>query len=165
MAFETEQELAELQELLEGSVAGAGSHLAMIFGPETAVRAEELVVLLAGMQVIDLATVTGAGEPRVAPVDGHFLHGRWLFGTSPEAARTRHLAANPAVSAAHTRGEGLCVITHGHAEPVDLRAPGGAETLTYLRRAYPTYDEWASPDNPYWTIRPTRMFVRNPTPS
>ena len=28
--------------------------------------------------------------------------------------------------------------------------------------AYPTFDEWMSLDNPYWTIRPTRMYVRWP---
>lgn len=162
MAHETDQELAQLQELLDRSIAAAGPHLSSIFSADTAVSAAELVDLLPGMQVIDLATVTAGGEPRVAPVDGHFFHGRWLFGTASNAARARHLAARPAVSAAHTRGEGLCVITHGHAEPVDLRSPEAAEVLALLRRTYPTFDEWASLDSPYWSIRPTRMYVRYP---
>lgn len=162
MAFETEQELTELQALLDRSAAGVGPHLGSIFSPDHAVSAAELAGLLPGMQVLDVATVPARGEPRVAPVDGHFLHGRWTFGTAANAARARHLAANPAASAAHTRGEGLCVITHGHVEAVDLASGAGEELLAYLRGAYPGFDGWADPSNPYWSIRPTAMLVRLP---
>ena len=162
MAHETEADLLELQELLDESMSHAGKHLAAIFGETPPVPAGELVELLAGMQVLDLATVTASGEPRVAPVDGHLYRARWLFGTAPNAARARHLAARPAVSAAHTRGEGPCVITHGYAEPVDLRTREAAPIVEFLRVAYPTFDEWMSLDNPYWAIRPTRMYVRWP---
>jgi hypothetical protein len=162
MAHETPDDLQALQALLDTSLAQAGPHLASIFGETPPVPAAELVALLDGMQVLDLATVTASGEPRVAPVDGHLYRGRWLFGTATNAARARHLAARPAVSAAHTRGEGPCVITHGYAEAVDLREPAAAPVLAHLRAAYPTFDEWGSLDNPYWTIRPTRMYVRWP---
>src|SRR5262245_44929967 len=139
MAFETEHELDELQALLDRSEAAAGAHLASIFTKGWTLTARELVALLSGMQIIDLATVTAAGVPPGAPGDGHFLHGRWTFGTAPNAARAFHLAARPAVSAAHTRGEGLCVITHGHAERVDMAGPAGQELLAYLRTVYPGY--------------------------
>ena len=162
MAHETAADLLELQELLDQSMSHAGKHLAAIFGETPPVPAGELVELLAGMQVLDLATVTASGEPRVAPVDGHLDRARWLFGTAPNTARARHLAARPAVSAAHTRGEGPCVITHGYAEPVDLRTGRRPRWSSSCALAYPTFDEWMSLDNPYWTIRPTRMYVRWP---
>jgi hypothetical protein len=162
--YETDATIAELQELLDRSIAAAGPHLQAIFGPETAVPAAELVELLPGMQVIDLATVTASGLPRVAPVDGLFFEGRWIFGSSPQSARARHLARRPGVSAAHTRGEGLCVITHGHAVPVDLRKAGSAAVLAHWRDIYPTFDEWASPDTPCWRLEPTHLFARRPAP-
>ena len=42
----------------------------------------------AGPAVLNIATVTARGEPRLSAVDGHFLHGRWYFttaGDSPKA--------------------------------------------------------------------------------
>jgi hypothetical protein len=160
MTFETPEDLRRLQDLLDRSIAGAGSHLRSIYDHAEPVTAEDLVAELPGMQVLDLATVTARGEPRVSPVDAHFLWGRWLFGTAPNAARAVHLAARPAVSAAHTRGEGFCVITHGHVERLDLASDRGREVLAYLRSVYPTFDDFASEDNPYWFIEPTHLFAR-----
>jgi Pyridoxamine 5'-phosphate oxidase len=159
---ETDADLRALQKVLDESYATAGEHLRSIFDHTPRVPAAELVELLPGMQVIDLATVTPRGEPRVAPVDGLFFRGRWHFGTSPTAFRTRHLAANPAASAAHTRGEGLCVLTHGRVEPIDLRDPSAAGFLAHVRDIYPTFDEWASVDSPYWALEPARVYVRRP---
>jgi uncharacterized pyridoxamine 5'-phosphate oxidase family protein len=160
MTFESAEDLRWLQDLMDRSMAGANAHLRSIYEHAKPVTAEDLVAELTGMQVVDLATVTAKGEPRVSPVDAHFLWGRWLFGTSPEAARAKHLAKRPAVSAAHTRGEGFCVITHGHVQRVDFASERGEEVLAYLRSAYPNYDDWASPDNPYWFIEPTHLFAR-----
>ncbi len=160
MTYESAEDLRRLQDLLDRSLAGANAHLRSIYDHAKPVTAEDLVAELKGMQVIDLATVTAKGEPRVSPVDAHFLWGRWLFGTAPNAARAVHLRARPAVSAAHTRGEGFCVITHGHVERVDLDTPRGQEVLAYLRQAYPGYDDWSGPENPYWFIEPTHTFAR-----
>lgn len=91
-----------------------------MFSDERRLSAEQVAERLTGVCVLDLATVTARGEPRVAPVDGLFYRGRWHFGSSPEAARTRHLAARPAVSASHTRGEALAVVVHGTARPVEV---------------------------------------------
>ncbi|WBC12317.1 pyridoxamine 5'-phosphate oxidase family protein [Micromonospora sp. WMMA1947] len=62
------------------------------------------------MCTLALSSVTAKGEPRISGVDGHFLRGKWYFGTAPDAAKARHLAARPAVSAAHMRGEDLGVL-------------------------------------------------------
>jgi hypothetical protein len=160
MSYETADDLAELQALLDISMSNAGEHLRSIYEHTPPITAEELVELLPGMQVIDLATVTASGEPRVSPVDGHLFKGKWHFGSATNSVRARHLAARPAASAAHTRGEGLCVITHGHTELLDLRDPASAEFLAYLRGVYPSFDDWNHLDSPYWVLQPTHMFAR-----
>ena len=54
------------------------------------------------------------------------------------------------------------MLTHGRVEAIDLREPSTAEFLAYLRRAYPTFDEWASVESPYWSLEPERIYVRRP---
>ncbi|MGZ4140647.1 MAG: pyridoxamine 5'-phosphate oxidase family protein, partial [Actinomycetota bacterium] len=120
---ESLEDLAELQVLLDRSYEAAGSHLRSIFTEERRIGAADLVALLVGVRVLNLATVTAAGEPRVAPVDGHFHRGHFCFGSAPDSARFRHLRARPAVSAAHTIGEELAVIVHGTAIQIDVGAP------------------------------------------
>ncbi|QHG81632.1 MULTISPECIES: pyridoxamine 5'-phosphate oxidase family protein [Rhodococcus] len=137
---ETPTELAELQVLLDTSLSRSTSHLRSIVDASRTLTAEQLVEVLTGMCVLSLATVTAGGEPRISGVDGHFLHGKWYFGTAPNAAKARHLAARPAVSAAHIRGEDLGVFTHGH---VEILNPCGGEPaddwpelLAYLQSFY-----------------------------
>lgn len=72
--------------------------------------------ILTGVCTLAPSTVTAKGEPRVSAVDGHFLHGKWHFGTARGAAKARHLAARPAAGAADLRGEELGVRTHGTVE-------------------------------------------------
>jgi uncharacterized pyridoxamine 5'-phosphate oxidase family protein len=120
---ESLEDLAELQVVLDESYASGGSHLRSIFTEDRRIAAAELSGLLVGVRVLNLATVTAAGEPRVAPVDGHFHRGRFYFGSSPDSVRFRHLRARPAVSAAYTLGEEMAVIVHGNAVEIDVRAP------------------------------------------
>jgi uncharacterized pyridoxamine 5'-phosphate oxidase family protein len=157
---ETADDLRRLQDLLDRSHAGAGPHLRSIFGDERRIPAAELPEMLAGVQVLALATVTARGEPRVAPVDGLFFRGHWYFGSAETSARFRHIRARPAVSAAHTRGEELAVVVHGHAREIDPRAPEHAGFRAYLNATYPGWDdaEWAA-QAPYAWINPTAMFT------
>lgn len=106
---ETESELRELQGLIDASLGRSTAHLQSIITGERSLTAEQLARVLTGMCVLALATVTAQGEPRISAVDGHLLHGRWVFGTSRGAAKARHLRARPAASAAHLRGEDLGV--------------------------------------------------------
>ena len=115
---ETPEELAALQALLDASLARSTAHLRMIVTERT-LSAEQLVERLTGMCTLALATVTARGEPRISGADGHFLHGRWHFGTAPDAAKARHLAARPAASVAHMRGEELGVFAHGTVEVLE----------------------------------------------
>ncbi|MFD0537680.1 pyridoxamine 5'-phosphate oxidase family protein [Actinomadura luteofluorescens] len=137
---ETREELVELQALLDDSRSRSTAHLRSIINAERSVTAERLCRILTGMCTLALSTVTAKGEPRISGVDGHFLHGKWLFGTARDAAKARHMAARPAVSAAHMRGEDLGVFTHGTVEA--LNPPGGELTadwpdlLAYLKGFY-----------------------------
>ena len=73
--YEDDQDRTAVQELLDASFARAGEHLRGIWGEDSRLTAAELSEELPGVQVLDLATVTPRGEPRVAPVDGLFYRG------------------------------------------------------------------------------------------
>ncbi len=109
--YETTEELASLQRLLDSSHDGASEHLRGIINDERTLRAAELTGLLTGMHTLAAATVTRAGEPRVSALDGHFLHGRWTISTSASSPKGRHLHARPAISVACIEGEDLGVFT------------------------------------------------------
>ncbi|MEU9844520.1 pyridoxamine 5'-phosphate oxidase family protein [Actinomadura sp. NPDC048032] len=137
---ETREELKELQTLLDDSLSRSTAHLRSIINTERTLTAEQLCRVLTGMCTLALSTVTALGEPRISGVDGHFLHGKWHFGTAREAAKARHLAARPAVSAAHMRGEDLGVFTHGTVEILNPRdgepAPDWPDLRAYLKGFY-----------------------------
>jgi uncharacterized pyridoxamine 5'-phosphate oxidase family protein len=156
---ETDDDLRELQQLLDRSYHGAGEHLRSIFSEERRISAFELPGLLAGVQVLSLATVTASCEPRVAPVDGLFYRGRLWFGSSDTSMRFRHIRARPQVSAAVVHGEELAVIVHGHAEEVETSSHELSDFSDYLREVYGRdWDDWAS-ESPYARIEPEKMFT------
>ncbi|RKE07809.1 pyridoxamine 5'-phosphate oxidase family protein [Catellatospora citrea] len=137
---ETPEDLVELQALLHASLSRSTSHLRSIINTERTLTAEQLTQVLTGMCTLALSTVTAKGEPRISGVDGHFLHGKWHFGTARTAAKARHLAARPAVSAAHLRGEDLGVFTHGQVEILNPAqgepAADWPELLAYFKDFY-----------------------------
>jgi hypothetical protein len=134
--FETEAELRDLQELLDGSHARSTEHLRRIITDERSLRASEVVGLLTGMRTLNLATVTAHGEPRVSAVDGHLLHAQWIFSTSLTSAKARQIRRQPAVSASYLEGEELGVFTHGRATRIDESDPDYEPTLVYLTDHY-----------------------------
>lgn len=155
---ETLEDLARLQRLLDHSHERAGAHLRSIFTPERRLSAEELAQLLIGVNVLALGTVTSTCEPRVAPVDGLFHRGAFVFGSSPESVRFRHLRRNPAVSGTHTRGEALGVVVHGRARELDLGDAEHEDLVEYLHEVYPDWDEWAA-GSPYAVIDAERLYT------
>ena len=153
---ETPEDLAALQRLLDDSHARAGRHLRSIFDDDRRITAADLPALLPGVQVLNLATVTARGEPRVAPVDGLFYRARFWFGSAHDSARFRHLRRRPAVSAAHTRGEELAIIVHGLAVEVSL---DGHPFRDYCYEVYgEAWDEFG-PGAAYACIEPKAMFT------
>ncbi|WP_018684433.1 pyridoxamine 5'-phosphate oxidase family protein [Actinokineospora enzanensis] len=137
--YETPEELDELQVLLDASLTRSTGHLRSIVSGRT-LTAAQLTRLLTGMCTLALSTVTAGGEPRISGVDGHFLHGKWHFGTARTAAKARHLAARPATSAAHMRDQDLGVFTHGTVETLNPatgpHAPDWPDLLAYFKDCY-----------------------------
>jgi hypothetical protein len=157
---ETEAELDELQTLLDTSLARSTAHLRSIVTPgERTLTARELVRVLTGMCVLSVATVTARGEPRISAVDGHFLHGRWVFSTTGAAAKARHLKARPAVSVAHLRGDDLGVFTHGVAEFISPEHPDWAEIEEHLTRHYGSSPTTWADDVVYLRVVPHWMVA------
>ena len=160
---ETREELAELQALLDASLSRSTAHLRSIINTDRSLSAEQLCRVLTGMCTLALSTVTVKGEPRISGVDGHFLHGKWHFGTARGAAKARHLAARPAVSAAHMRGEDLGVFTHGTVETLNPRdgepAADWPDLLAYFKSFYgEDFFDWDN-DVVYYRLHPHWMTV------
>jgi hypothetical protein len=157
---ETARDLQTLQELLDASYARAGAHLRSIWGADTRLGASAVVAELAGIQLLDLATVTPRGEPRVAPVDGLFFRGSFWFGSAHRSGRFRNIRANPAVSGAVTRGlETFLVIVHGRAVETDPRGPDAGGFASYPRELYKFDWDAIHPTSPYARIEASTMFA------
>jgi nitroimidazol reductase NimA-like FMN-containing flavoprotein (pyridoxamine 5'-phosphate oxidase superfamily) len=158
---ETAEDLAALQQLLDASYASAGEHLLRIHTPERRLTAEQVAERLPGMRLLALATSTADGRPIVGPVDSIFFRGAFVFGSSPDSVRFRHIRARPAVSATHLPGEELSVTVHGRAVAVDVSSGPVREAL--LDVYVPRYGEsWASflDSGPvYARIEADRMFT------
>ncbi len=158
---ETAAELTGLQRLLDASYADAGAHLKAT-EPEThRLTAAETCALLKGVVITDLATVSSRDTPIVAPVDGVFFHGRMWFGSAHESLRFRHIRANPAVSAAVTRGMDYSVLIHGHAGEVDTADGTHEDLFDYFIEVYGeqyrSFDYWGKA--PFAWIEPRRMYA------
>lgn len=161
---ETAADLEALQALIDRSYASAGEHLLRIHTPERRLSAAQVCERLQGMCLLALATVTADGRPLVGPVDGVFLRGAFHFGSAPDSARLRHVAARPAVSATHLPGEELAITVHGRAVPVDVREPEGTElrrTLLdiYVPRYGPEWEDFLDSGTGYARIEASRMFT------
>jgi hypothetical protein len=145
--LETSEELANLQAVLDRSMAFAGPHLRDIITDERRLTAAQLTERLQGMRLLVLATVTADGRPLAGPVDGYFLHGSFWFSTGRGAVRMQHLAARPACSATHLPGEELAVTVHGTAEIFELGDPDFGDLRQamldeYLPKQGPAFEEW-----------------------
>jgi hypothetical protein len=162
---ETPEELDNLQQLLDRSMAGAGEHLRGIITGERRLSAAELAGRLPGMRLLTVATVTADGRPLAGPVDGYFLHGTFWFSSGRNSVRMRHLAARPAVSATHLPGEELAVTVHGRAGLFEMSDPAGAELRQamldwYVPRQGPEFETWLNAlDAVAARIEPEKMFT------
>jgi hypothetical protein len=162
---ETPQELANLQSILNASMATAGPHLRDIITSERRLSAAQLTERLQGMRLLTLATVTADGRPLTGPVDGYFLHGTFWFSSARNSVRLHHLASRPACSATHLPGEEFAVTVHGTAQPFALDDPAYAEFRQamldeYLPKQGPSFEEWLdNADAVGVRIVPEKMFT------
>jgi hypothetical protein len=158
--YETDEDLRALQALLDVSYVRAGAHLRSIWNRDSRLDAAQVSAELTGVQVLDLATVTPRGEPRVAPVDGLFYRGAFWFGSATDSLRFRNIRANPAVSAVLTRGlETFLVMVHGHAIELDPRGPEAGGFAAYPREVYVFDWDAVHPDAPYARIEAKTIFA------
>lgn len=158
--YETQHELDALQDLLDGSLAHAGEHLRSIVRPgERTLDSHQLCAVLTGMRTLSVATVTRRHEPRISGVDGHFLHGRWVFTTSGSAMKMRHLRRRPAVSVAHIVGDDLGVYTHGRAEVLRPDHADFDEVERHLTAHYGSSPRSWGDDIPYVRVQPHWMVA------
>jgi hypothetical protein len=121
--YETDNDVRGLQELLDRTFAHANPHLASIVSPERRLNARQVATYLQGVKHVAFATVNEGGQPRVAPLDGVLVRGRFTVSTGGQAARLRHLRANPA----------------GHRADLDVGVripPGGAPGVVTVAGAH-----------------------------
>lgn len=157
MVLETPEEMLALQSLLDASHAVSTPHLRSIVRDGRVLSAQDVVMLLTGMKVIALGTVTAAGHPRVSALDGHFLHGTWTFGTSGTSAKATHMRRRPAVSIAHIDNEQLAVFSHGEVEQMREGDSDWAETLGHWESHYGSSPLAWSDDVRMYRYRPSWM--------
>lgn len=117
--FESEADIAALQELLDRSHGAQGAHMGTIVTEERRVNARQLVTYLQDVKHIAFGTVSSKGEPSVSPLDGLFVRGHFIAGTAGNAVKVKHLRRNPAVSICHLVGDDIGVWAHGRAEFVE----------------------------------------------
>ncbi|MFG1812182.1 pyridoxamine 5'-phosphate oxidase family protein [Kribbella sp. NPDC049174] len=154
---ETAAEVAKLQQLLDAVYPRATEHLRSIIRGPNQLDADAMVRILTGMRVLNLATVTARGEPRISAVDGHFLHARWVFTTAGSAAKARHLSVRPAASAAYVDAERIGVFAHGQVEFLTPEHADFAEIEEYMVKHYGDSPSSWGPDIVYCRLQPTWM--------
>jgi hypothetical protein len=118
--YETDEDLAAMQAVMDESYTRGGEHLLAVHEPRWRVTAAEVAERMQGMCLLVLATSTADGRPLTSPVDGFLVRGRFCFSSSPESVRFRHLRQRPAVSATHLPQEEFAVTVHGTAREIDF---------------------------------------------
>lgn len=157
--FETDEEMMELQALLDRSMAGAKPHLTSIVSDERRLNAKQVTTYMKNVKHITLATVTKAGEPFIGPMDGWFIHGRFLASTAGNSLRARHLRRNPAVSVCHLDGDNVGIWAHGTAEFLD-REHRVAKAYDEIATAVYGSSPWTfGEDIAVMLVRPRVMFA------
>ena len=108
-----------LQGLLDASFARASEHLLSIMEPQRQLTAAQIIADMPCPAVLNIASVTASGQPRISAVDGHFIDGHWYFTTAIASPKARQLIARPAISASYTPRDGYGVFCHGSAALLD----------------------------------------------
>lgn len=113
--FETAEELAELQRLLDFSFERVGEHLGSIYDARKRLSASQLSGFQ-GVRLVAVATVNSNGEPRAAPRSAAFLHGRFYLAANSNSVMVRRLATRPSMGLTYFENQ-MLIIGHGSATP------------------------------------------------
>lgn len=155
--FETDEEIAELQQLFDRTLRVANPHMRSIVTPDRRLTAQQVATYLQGTKHVAFATVD-EGEPRASPLDSLFIHGRFTMSTGLRASKVRHLRADPACSAVHMDGDRIAVVANGRAEWIERDHPDhdvihGAWERHYGSSPY----TWG--DVIFFRLNPVRMWA------
>jgi hypothetical protein len=120
--FETEQELAGLQRLLDESFQRAGERHYAIWEPGNTLTAVQLSGFR-GIKLMAIATVNSDGEPRVAPRSAAFLHGKFYLAANTASVMIKRLSRKPLVGITYFENH-LMIVAHGKAVPFRRGTPG-----------------------------------------
>jgi uncharacterized pyridoxamine 5'-phosphate oxidase family protein len=158
--YETNKELRELQQLIESSMQKVGEQMRAIFHPPSqTLSGRQVSKHLKGIKHIALATVTSKSEPRVAPVDTIFIHGKFYTSTDKGAFKALHLAKRPQVSVCYFRGDDIAIIVHGKGEIIERTHPDFQEINKVWVKHYGSgVLDW-SENGIYIRINPDKMFT------
>ncbi|MCL5067069.1 MAG: pyridoxamine 5'-phosphate oxidase family protein [Thaumarchaeota archaeon] len=138
IVYETDSEIEELQRLLDQSYENAGAHGRSIFKPEHRLSARQLLHYLQDVKQVAAATVNLKGEPRVAPIDSIFYHGRFYLSTEKKSLRARHVAKRPGISLTLFDNADPVIIVHGKAAFVHSDHPDFAKLDSEWVKTYGT---------------------------
>jgi len=162
---ETAAELAELQALIDRSLAATGAHMRAIVHPDKyALNAKQVVKLLDGMKTVAVAAPAPNGDPLVAPMDGWFVHGKFYFSSSGDAVRIRGLRKRSRASIAYFEGERFLINAHGHAELMFKNHPEVAEIDAIFRDHYGSSGFDWSDEGVYVRLDADRFYTYSRTP-
>lgn len=156
---ETDADIAQLQQLMDATLADVNPHMGAIVTPERRLSARQVVRHLQGIRHVALATVNARGEPRVSPLDTLFINGRFTLSTGGGAARLRHLGRNPACSAVHMEADRIAIVVNGAVEWLPRDHPEhdvihGMWSETYGSDPYTWGDEIA-----FFRVQPASMWA------
>jgi hypothetical protein len=157
--YESDDELACLQRLIEESMAQASARLRSIAHERRRLSATQVAEILQGAKQMAVATVTASGEPRVSPLDVLLIHGRFYFCTSARAAKVAHLRRRPAISLAYVDSDIVGITVHGRATLHDWNSPRFTELDREFLAVYggtPSTEEEAVV---FIEVAPTRVYT------
>jgi Pyridoxamine 5'-phosphate oxidase len=155
---ETPEEVAELQALIDRTMAKVNPHFAGIVTKKNRLTAQQVCAYLQGTRIVALATANQKGEPRVSPLDSLFLHGRFTLSTGLEATRIGHLRANPACSAVYLEGDKVAVVVNGAVEWIERSHPDHDEIHGAWQKQYHS-DPYTWGNVAFFRINPTALWT------
>jgi uncharacterized Zn-binding protein involved in type VI secretion len=162
---ETPAELTALQALIDTSHANTRPHMRGIIHPgKYSLTAVQVVKLLDGLKTIAVAAPAPNGDPLVGPMDGWFLHGKFLWSSGGDAIRIKGLRKRPRASVVYFEGERFAIIAHGHAELMYQGHPDVGEIDAIFKDHYESSAFDWSDHGVYVRLDADRFYTYSRTP-
>jgi uncharacterized pyridoxamine 5'-phosphate oxidase family protein len=127
--------LADLQSVIEKSLAQASPHSKKVYG-EDPMTAKEVLELANTDVLILAATVKPEGKPHLSPVDIVAVEGAIYVGVDEETARYKNLKQNPAITIMIADGWKRQAILQGVARFLDNKSEQARRALEAEKEKY-----------------------------